>query len=275
MTTTARPNSTNILLLALVVAMDACWIYAASRLGFMVLFAPLPGMFEVPEPLILATFEGAALVASALLLRLQWLPLPAARAILGVLGLMAVANYLIFAHPPNPSRPRLDWIIRASYSTVVCLLVWTLGSSRYSDRVSFNDIYRSFRNGLIAMGLAVLLSSRLFFGPLGAGLLEDLGALPVWFFIWALAALGVAHREQVREESGEVHGGGSWNLTVAFSMGLVLAGGLITGALGGDTIVQVVRAAFVALIIVVGLPFYAAAYVIFALLGFLFGGLNV
>src|SRR5687767_4622839 len=105
MTTTARPNSTNILLLALVVAMDACWIYAASRLGFMVLFAPLPGMFEVPEPLILATFEGAALVASALLLRLQWLPLPAARASLGFLASLAVPTYLFFPNHPIPAGP--------------------------------------------------------------------------------------------------------------------------------------------------------------------------
>jgi hypothetical protein len=270
-----RLNITNILLLALVVAMDACWIYAASRLGHMVLFAPLPGMFEVPEPLFLAGFEGAALIASAFLLRLEWLPLAAARAILGVLGLMAVANYLILIHPPDLNRPFLEWIIKASYITIVCLAVWVFGSSRYSGHVSFNDIYKSFRNGLIAMGLAVLFGSTLLFGTRGSQLQEDLGALPVWFFIWALAALGISHREQVREESGEAAGGGvSWNLTVGISMVLVLGVGLLTGALGGETIIQIVRTAFVAIIIIVGLPFYAAAYVLIAILAFLFGGLG-
>jgi hypothetical protein len=270
-TTTSRPNSTNALLLGLVVAMDACWIYAASRLGYMLLAINLPGIFEVPQPLVLGAFEGTALVISALLLRLEWLPLTAARVLLGVLGFMAIANYLIAAHPPDPSRPFLEWLVKAAYSTIICLAVWILGSVRYSDSVGFNDVYKSFRNGLIAMGLVVLFSSPIFFGARSTDVLEDIGALPVWFFICALAALGIAHREQVREEAGETGStGGSWNLTVTLSMALVLMVGLVVGAIGGETIVQMVRTAFVAIIIFVGLPFYLAAYVIFALLAMIF-----
>jgi hypothetical protein len=137
-------------------------------------------------------------------------------------------------------------------------------------------VYKTFRNGLIAMGMVVLFSSPIFFGTRGTHVLDDVGALPVWFFICALAALGIAHREQVREEAGETdRAGGSWNLTVIVSIALILAVGLITGAIGGDTIVQMVRTAFVAIIIFIGLPFYLAAYVIFALLALLFQALNL
>jgi hypothetical protein len=270
----AKVGSTHTLLLALMVGMDALWIYAMGRLGHMVLFPALPGVFQVPEPLVLAALEGSALVITALLLRVRWLPLSAARALLGVAGLAAVANYMILTNPLLEGQRLLEWLIKAAFATMIALVAWTVGSTRYSERVSFSDVYGAFRLGLIIMALAAVLGAPLLFGSRGAAMLQDLGTIPVWFFVWALAALGVAHREQVREEGGEAPGGGvSWSVMVGASLGLVILGGLITGAVGGDTLVQLARGAFVAIILVVSFPFFVIVSAVLWLVGLLFGGL--
>ena len=269
-----RPNNINALLLALVVAMDACWIYVAASAGHMALFRPLPEIRGVPEPLILAGIEGMALLLSALLTQWERLPLGVARGLLGVGGLGTVGGFLLYSYPPSQGRPLIEWLIIVSYVTTILLIVWGLGSARFSDRVTFTDVYNVFRNGLVIMGVGVLLGSLL--GPRGARMLEEMGAVPVWFFLWSLAALGVANRELVREESGGASGGGGiWNLTIGVSMGLVMAVGALTGALTVDSIVQATRGVFVVFVLAVIFPFFIAATVIFSIIAAIFPDVNL
>ena len=234
-TLTKRVNSW--LLPICLAATDACWIAILAWIfNFVVLsIARVP---HLPSPLILAVLELAAWWLASILLDRTRLSLAPVQILSGLLGLAVSVGVVALAIPARQPLFTIEWLGASSLSILLGLAMWSIGGYRASQGASFDDAYVTFRIGVIAMGAAILFATIVMGARLGA-LWAILGALPIWFFLWALCSLALGNRETVRQEGGKA-GGRAWSLTFVASVVGVLLLGTAVGLLGGASLIDIV-----------------------------------
>lgn len=247
-------------------AADACWILIIGWIINSIVLSSA-GQINLPSSVVLAGLELAAWVLASTLLNRTALPDVAVQIVSGLLGLAVTIGAVGFTVPSTQTLFSTQWFVSSAYSIIIGMALWFIGGYRASQGVSFNAAYATFRTGLITVGATVLLLTLLATGRVSP-IWASLGALPVWFFLWALLALALGNREIVRDEGGKT-ATGTWALALTASIIAVLLLGTVAGVFGGASLInlagEIVRGIFSLIVALV----YAVLWLVLTAVSFL------
>lgn len=253
---------TNLALPMCLVAVDACWIYAITWLfGATVLYFINSQYFAVPSPILLAVLEGTAWLLVTYLMDRTRIAMQLLQTIGAVVGITLAVMVALAYNPPAGNIFAMQWLAPTMYNFLICIVVWFVGAFRAGQKApDFGTAYRSFRAGLIALGIGIGLSAAVS-GDRREDVWAGLGSAALWFFAWSLAALAFGNREMVRAETKDADIK-SWNLVLGGSLGTILLIGLASGGFGGKSLTDVVAQVIGALLTVSGIIIYAFTAVV-------------
>ncbi len=252
-------NSQSVLLPVCFAGMDACWIFSVAWLFSQVVLSGVAD-FPVPPVFILAALELGGWALMTYLLDRTALPIGLIRSLMAGVGLALSAALAFSLTPYDPATFSIIWAFVQFFTGFIALALWMVGGYRATERVTYDDIYATFRLGLVAMSVAALLSTVLANRQINQ-LWSELGGVGLWFFVFGLGGLALGNREAVRLETGNV-GMKSWGwLAVGSVAGILLLGSLGQG-FGGKDVLATLQEGVITLLTAIALVLYGFFYLL-------------
>jgi Domain of unknown function (DUF4129) len=262
-----RSKSGNFALPVCLAAMDGCWMYLVAWFVGVVLLRGIE-VHPVPSPLVLAALELVSWWLYGYLARSTRLAMSGVQGVWVVGGLACTAGLLLADNPTFNGSDPFRWAGTSAYAVIAGLTLWFVGGYRAYKPQGSDTPYTNFRAAIIAVsvvGLFTMVVARQYV----VAELASIGAITVWFFVWAMCALILGTRELVREGSGKIDSG-SWGLVSVASMAVVTVVGFMGGGFGAQDPLLAVQKGVTAVAALLGLLIYGILYPIFWLMS-LFG----
>jgi hypothetical protein len=252
-------NPQSVLLPVCFAGMDACWIFAVAWLFSQVVLSGVTD-FPVPPVFILAILELGGWALMTYLLDRTALPIGLIRSLMAGVGLALAAAIALVLTPYNPVTFSIIWVFVQFFTGFIALGLWMMGGYRATERVDYDDIYATFRLGLVAMSVAALLSTALANRQINQ-LWTELGGVGLWYFVFGLGGLALGNREAVRLETGNV-GMKSWGWLAVGSVAGILLLGSIGQGFGGKDVLTTLQEGVITFITAVALVMYGIFYLL-------------
>jgi Domain of unknown function (DUF4129) len=239
--------------------MDACWIFAVAWLFSQVVLSDVTD-FPVPPVFMLVALELGGWAVMTYLLDRTALPIGLIRSMMAGVGLVLSAAIAFALSPYNPATFSIIWVFVQFFAGFISLGLWMVGGYRATERANYEDIYSTFRLGLVAMSVAALLSTVLANKQINQ-LWTELGGVGLWFFVFGLGGLALGNREAVRLETGNV-GMKSWGWMVVGSVAGILLFGSLGQGFGGKDVLTTLQDGVLTILAVIAFIFYGLFYLL-------------